>query len=72
MKTKDILRTTANKYRRKIVVTEINILRKFESKQLIEDKITREMSKLHSLWFRDRVWRPYSTLPLENIMVNII
>jgi len=37
-----------------IVVAEINILRKFEDRQLIEDKIFREMRKLHSLWFNGK------------------
>jgi hypothetical protein len=35
-----------------IVITEINILRQFEDNQLIDDKIIREMRKLHSLWFK--------------------
>ncbi len=35
-----------------IVVNEINILRKFEDRQLMDEKIVRMMSKLHSLWFK--------------------
>jgi hypothetical protein len=35
-----------------IVIQEINILRKFEDKQPINDKIVRQMTKLHSLWFK--------------------
>lgn len=42
----------ATKRRREISVAEINLLRKFEGKQLIEDRINRQMSKLHSLWFK--------------------
>ena len=41
--------------RRKYSVAEINILRKFEGRDLIEDRIARQMTKLHSLWFRNRV-----------------
>lgn len=43
------------KARRRISVAEINILRKFEGKSQIEDRIARQMTKLHSLWFRNRV-----------------
>jgi hypothetical protein len=35
-----------------ISIAEINILRKFEDRQLIDDKIGRQMTKLHSLWFK--------------------
>jgi hypothetical protein len=35
-----------------ISVAEINILRKFEDRQLIDEKIVRQMTKLHSLWFK--------------------
>ena len=41
--------------RRRISVAEINILRKFEGRDLIEDRIARQMTKLHSLWFRNRI-----------------
>ena len=37
--------------RREIVKAEIELLRKFEGRTLIEDRIAREMSKLHTLWF---------------------
>jgi hypothetical protein len=40
--------------RRRSRVSEINTLRKFEGKSLIEDKIARNISKLHSLWFKDK------------------
>jgi hypothetical protein len=42
-------------YRRRVSVAEINILRKFEGRTQIEDRIARQMTKLHSLWFRNRV-----------------
>jgi hypothetical protein len=35
-----------------ISIAEINILRKFEDRLLIDDKISRQMTKLHSLWFK--------------------
>jgi len=38
--------------RRRISIAEVNLLRKFEGKQLIEDKIARQMGKLHKIWFR--------------------
>ena len=41
-----------SKCRRMIVIAEINILRKYEDRQLIDDKIVRQMTKLHSLWFK--------------------
>jgi hypothetical protein len=37
--------------RRRASVAEINILRKFEGSSLIEDRIARQLCKLHSLWF---------------------
>lgn len=40
--------------RRRISIAEINILRKFEGRDLIEDRIARQMTKLHSLWFHSR------------------
>jgi len=54
MSTYSSLKTTSSKRRQMIVVAEINILRKFEDRQLIEDKIFREMRKLHSLWFNGK------------------
>jgi hypothetical protein len=42
--------------KRRIVIAEVQLLRKFEGKQLIEERIDREMSKLHKLWFRNRNW----------------
>ena len=42
----------AKKRRREISIAEINLLRKFEGKELIEDRINRQMTKLHSLWFK--------------------
>jgi hypothetical protein len=35
-----------------IVIAEINILRKNEDRQQIDEKILRQMTKLHSLWFK--------------------
>jgi hypothetical protein len=43
------------KRRRQIITAEINLLRKFEGKQLIEERIGREIGKLHSLWFKRAV-----------------
>lgn len=37
--------------RRKASVAEINLLRKFEGSQLIENRIEKQMNKLHKLWF---------------------
>ena len=37
--------------KRRASVTEINILRKFEGNMLIEQRIARQLVKLHSLWF---------------------
>ena len=37
---------------RKNVVANINILRKFERFNLIEERISKNMFDLHSLWFR--------------------
>lgn len=47
-----------NIMRRRASVAEINILRKFEDSSriegssLIEDRIIRQLGKLHKLWFR--------------------
>ncbi len=51
METQSIIQSTAHLCRRKIVIAEINILRKFEESPLIQEKIFREMAKLHLLWF---------------------
>jgi hypothetical protein len=40
-----------HKARRKASVAEINILRKFEGKEMIEERISRQLGKLHQLWF---------------------
>lgn len=40
--------------RRRISIAEVNLLRKFEGKQLVEEKIARQMSKLHAIWFGAR------------------
>jgi hypothetical protein len=37
--------------KRRASITEINILRKFEGSSLIEDRIARQLGKLHKLWF---------------------
>jgi len=42
------------KARRRHSVAEINLLRKFEGKQMIEERIERQLSKLHKIWFRNR------------------
>lgn len=47
-----LLKAISSKCRRMIVIAEINILRKFEDKQPINDKIVRQMTKLHLLWFK--------------------
>jgi hypothetical protein len=52
MRSSTLLKTNSSKCRRMISVAEINILRKFEDSQLIDDKIVRQMAKLHSLWFK--------------------
>jgi hypothetical protein len=53
MKTLNRLKSNTHLRRRSIVIDEINILRNFEGSQLIQNKIEREMSKLHLLWFKD-------------------
>lgn len=40
-----------HKRRREIIIAEINILRKFEGRSLIEEREERLMSKMHKLWF---------------------
>jgi hypothetical protein len=52
MKTVNFLKSNADRCRRKIVITEINILRNLAESQLTHEKIVREMGKLHSLWFK--------------------
>jgi hypothetical protein len=44
----------AHKRRRQISIEEINLLRKFEGKSMIEERIGRQMGKLHSLWFQQK------------------
>lgn len=45
------------KMRRRASVAEINVLRQFEGKSLIEDRITRQLGKLHALWFQSGTMR---------------
>ena len=52
MRSNTLIKTNASKCRRMIVIAEINILRKYEDRQLIDDKIVRQMTKLHTLWFK--------------------
>jgi hypothetical protein len=52
MRSTTLLKANMSKCRRMIVIAEINILRKNEDRQLIDDKIVRQMTKLHSLWFK--------------------
>lgn len=40
--------------RRRASVAEINVLRKFEGSSMIEERIARQMTKLHRLWFPHR------------------
>lgn len=40
--------------RRRASVAEIKLLRKFEGKQVIEERIERQLGKLHGLWFENR------------------
>ena len=37
---------------RKATIAEIKILRRFEGRKLIDDRIATNMHKLHALWFR--------------------
>jgi hypothetical protein len=53
MKKVNFLKSNADRCRRKIVITEINILRNLAESELTHEKIIREMGKLHSLWFKD-------------------
>ena len=46
------MKTNSSKLRREIVIAEINILRQYEHRELIQEKISREIGKLHSLWFK--------------------
>lgn len=46
------LKSKSHLRRRNIVIEEINILRNFELNDLIQNKITRELTKLHFLWFK--------------------
>lgn len=42
----------AHTVRRRASVAEINLLRKFEGRELIEERISRQLGKLHHLWFK--------------------
>jgi hypothetical protein len=44
--------SAAHKARRRASVAEINILRKFEGRKMIEERIERQLAKLHRLWFK--------------------
>lgn len=46
--------SVAHKARRRASVAEIQILRKFEGKNMIEERIERQLGKLHQLWFKGR------------------
>ena len=52
MKTVNFLKSNSDRCRRKIVITEINILRNLAESQVTHVKIVREVGKLHSLWFK--------------------
>ncbi|MBK7710076.1 MAG: hypothetical protein IPN67_17845 [Bacteroidales bacterium] len=52
MKILNLFKSNADVCRRRIVVAEINILRNLDENQPRQDKIVREMGKLHSLWFK--------------------
>ncbi len=52
MKTVNFLKSSANKCKRKIVIAEINILRNLGENQMRQERIVREIEKLHSLWFK--------------------
>lgn len=52
MKTVNFLKSKSDRCRRKIVITEINILWNLAEDHMKHRKIVREMGKLHSLWFK--------------------
>lgn len=52
MRNNTFLKTNASKCRRMIIIAEINNLRKYEDRLLIDSKIGRQMYKLHSIWFK--------------------
>jgi hypothetical protein len=52
MKTSNFLKSNADLCRRRIVVAEINILWNLGESQPRQDKIDREVGKLHNLWFK--------------------
>lgn len=52
MKTFNFSKSNSHKYRRKIVITEINKLLNLSENQLRQERIFRELGKLHSLWFQ--------------------
>ena len=54
MRNTTLIKINASKCRRMIVIAEINILRRYEDKQNIDDKIVRQMTKLHALWFKGK------------------
>jgi len=42
----------AHKRSREMSIAQVNLLRKFEGKMMIEERIDEQMGKLHSLWFK--------------------
>jgi cyanophycinase-like exopeptidase len=52
MKTNNFLKSNSDKCRRKIVIAEINILWNLDKRQGNNEKIVREIGKLHSIWFQ--------------------
>jgi len=52
MKTNIISPRDSSKCKRMIIVAQINKLRKFEDFRPVDNKIYREMRKLHILWFK--------------------
>ena len=52
MRNSTLIKANASKCRRMIVIASINNLRKREDRLLTDIKISRQMSKLHSLWFK--------------------
>ena len=46
--------SAAHRARRRLSVAEVNVLRKFEGKQMIEERIERQLGKLHKLWFKGK------------------
>jgi hypothetical protein len=52
MNTINFLKSKTDQCRRKIVIAEINILLNRDESHLSNEKIVREMGKLHSFWFK--------------------